>query len=78
MENYIVNVVKMKLQEYNTRIKMEYKTIVEAIYKKAKINNIDVRILIRNWINVFEDSRVSDWNRDAFMCECIQQEKKNG
>ena len=51
---------------------MKYTKIIKAIYKKAKHEGTDHRDLVRRWIMSFEETRVTGWNRDKFLDECIQ------
>ena len=51
---------------------MRYTKIVRAIYKKANHEGIDHRDLVRRWIMLFEETRVTGWSRDAFLDECIR------
>ena len=56
--------------------KMNYKQIVRAIYDKAEKEKSDVRNLIRDWIMLFESSRVVGWNRMLFLDCCVEESKK--
>lgn len=53
------------------KIKRRYKGIVSAIYEEALISDIDVRVLLREWIQIFDRSRVVGWSRSDFLDECI-------
>lgn len=55
---------------------MKYKNIVKAIFKKAKEENIDYRELIRQWIMLFEETRVVGWSRDEFLDCCVEETKR--
>jgi len=57
-------------------MKTSYREIVKAIYKKAKEEKKDVRPMIREWIALFEESRVVGFNRDKFLECCLEEEKK--
>ena len=45
----------------------KYTRIVKAIDRKAKDERIDSRDLVREWIMLFEKTRVTGWSRDAFL-----------
>lgn len=58
---------------------MRYKNICKAIIKEAKDKNLDFRSIMREWIMLFEATRVVGWNRDEFlecMIKCKKEEKK--
>lgn len=57
-------------------MKITYKKIVEAIYKKAKEEKLDVRDLIREWARLFEESRVEGFSREEFLDMCIEVKDK--
>jgi hypothetical protein len=55
---------------------MKYTNIVKAIFNKSKEDNIDVRDLIRKWIELFEETRVVGWNRNKFLDCCVEENDK--
>jgi len=60
---------------------MKYENICKAILKKAKEEKTDYRDLMREWINLFEKTRVVGWNRDEFfdcMIKIRKERKGNG
>jgi hypothetical protein len=57
-------------------MKTTYKAIIQAIYKKAKQEKLDVRDLIREWIKLFEESRVTGFDRSKFLDCCVEESKK--
>ena len=57
-------------------MKTTYKKIVSAIYSKARREKKDVRVFIREWCELFEESRVVGWDRDAFLECCVDESKK--
>jgi len=54
---------------------MKYENICNAILKKAKEEKSDYRNLLREWIMLFEKTRVVGWNRDEFF-DCFIKCKK--
>ncbi len=63
-------------QEIKPQVKMDYKTIVKSIYNKALKEKTDVRKLIREWIMLFESSRVVGWDRMKFLDYCVEESKR--
>lgn len=53
-----------------------YEDIVKAIYKKAKEEKRNVRDFIREWIMLFEASRVVGFSRDEFLSCCVKESEK--
>lgn len=52
---------------------IDYEPIARAIYKTACKENIDVREVMREWIMLFENTKVFGFNRDNFMAVCIKE-----
>lgn len=48
----------------------KYMNICNAILKTADERKIDFRDIAREWIKLFEETRVVGWNRDDFL-ECL-------
>ena len=65
-----------KTNNQNIKMITTYKNIVRAIYSKARKEKKDVRNFIREWCELFEDSRVVGWDRDTFLDCCIEESKK--
>jgi len=55
---------------------MRYKRIIQAIMRKSKEDKIDYRVLLRKWIMLFEETRVTGWDRDKFLDEAGRQMTK--
>lgn len=48
----------------------KYRPICEAIIRKANEDNLDFRDLMREWIHLFESTRVVRFSRDEFL-DCL-------
>ena len=62
-------------------MKTTYKNICKAILRTAKEQKRDYRDLIREWIKMFEESKVVGWSRNEFMdcmIKCKKEMKRNG
>jgi len=60
-------------------MKTSYKKICKAILQTAREQKKDYRDIMREWIKLFEDTRVVGWNRDEFLDVMIvvkKEEKK--
>ena len=57
-------------------MKSIYKDIVKAIYTKSVKEDTDVRDLIKDWIMMFESSRVIEFDREEFLDTCVDEVKK--
>jgi hypothetical protein len=75
-ENWETSYIPLTQKQNSTRFKSKYEDIVKAIYKKSKEENKDVRDFIREWIMLFENTRVVGWNRNEFLDCCIKVEKE--
>jgi len=57
-------------------MKTTYKNICKAILRTSKEQKKDYRDIMREWIKMFEESRVVGWNRDDFLDEMIKCKKE--
>ena len=58
-------------------MKRKYNKIVRAIFKMTEEEGKDYRNLVREWIMLFEKTRVVGWNRDEFLGEVLRVLKEN-